>query len=174
MITSKYSNNKDIATLLIYLEDKNEAKKKNISVVAQKNARLAAEKKAQDEELARQRKQAAEYAKNYPYEAVLSCGFNGQHINIAACFSGSQYGVDTELEINNGGAYKMYKPWELQQAGREVYGQGVTISMKKNFLIKAQNTSDTLLLGLKIKEVSTGRVIYEKSVGRFGVVYFQK
>ena len=174
MITSKYSSDNDIATLMIFLQDRDEAKKKNISVVAQKNARLAAEKKAQDEELARQRKQAAEYAKNYPYEAVLSCGFNGQHINIAACFSGSQYGVDTELEINNGGAYKMYKPWELQQAGREVYGQGVTISMKKNFLIKAQNTSDTLLLGLKIKEVSTGRVIYEKSVGRFGVVYFQK
>lgn len=174
MNDGKYSDKKDIGTLVIYLDDKSEASKKKISPVAQRDARIALEKKIRDQEIAEERKRAAEYAKNYPYEAVLSCGFNGQHINIAACFAGSKYGVNTELEINNGGSYKMYKSWELQQAGREVYGQGLTIALKKNFLIKAQNTDETLLLGLKIRETATGRILYEKSVGRFGVVYFQK
>ena len=43
---------------------------------------------------------------DFPFLALISCYIVG-HLqgNLAACFLGSSYGVDTELEIKNGNEY---------------------------------------------------------------------
>ena len=92
---------------------------------------------------------------------------------MAACFSGGQYGADTELELTNGSQYGMYKAYQLYQLGQETT-QGLVLSLKKNFNIKAQNSSSNLLLSLVIKERSSGRIIYQKSASKYGLVYFAK
>jgi len=174
MVESKYSDKKDdVATVSWYIYDKANGEKKKISAVSEKNARILAEKKAADEAVARNKKANEEFAKNNPYEAILSCEFSGNHTNLAACFSGGQYGADTELELTNGSQYGMYKAYQLYQLGQETT-QGLVLSLKKNFNIKAQNSSSNLLLSLVIKERSSGRIIYQKSASKYGLVYFAK
>jgi hypothetical protein len=95
----------------------------------------------------------------------------GDHINIVACFVGSgSYGVDTELEITNGQNYQMYKPYNLTQAGSEYYS-GFEIDLRDSFTIKAQNSSENLVLSLKIVDNATGTTLYQDSAAEYGVIY---
>ena len=94
----------------------------------------------------------------------------GDHINIVACFVGSgSYGVDTELEITNGQNYQMYKPYSLSQAGSEYYN-GLEINLRNNFKIFAQNSSEYLVLSLKIVDNATGATLYQDSAAQYGVI----
>lgn len=96
------------------------------------------------------------------YTAILSCGHNGSHINIAACFT------DTDLKLTNNGQTGVYKVYNIGQLGTE-YRDGLHISLSKNFRLTAQNSQDTLVLGLIIKD-AIGNVVYQDVVGRFGVI----
>ncbi|NBX08041.1 MAG: hypothetical protein EBR12_08295 [Proteobacteria bacterium] len=88
------------------------------------------------------------------YTAILSCGFNGSHINITACF------LDTDLKLTNNGQTAIYKAYNIGQVGNE-YSDG--------FRLTAQNSQDNLVLGIVIKN-SNGQVVYQDVVGRFGVI----
>ena len=54
------------------------------------------------------------FAEEYPFTATLTCGMRGEHINILGCFS------NTELEIQNGDDYRLYKIYEIHEAGLAV------------------------------------------------------
>jgi hypothetical protein len=192
IIGSNYSKDTKIPTVLIYLKDRNEARKQGMNVLDFKNLRveeeqrlakeareeeqrLAKEAREEEQRLAKEareqeQKRREEFAKEYPYTATLTCGMSGSdHINIVACFVGGTYGVDTELEVRNGDAYQLYKPYNLNQAGTEYYS-GLEINLRENFEIKAQNSSENLILSLEIIENFTGNSVFIKSVGEFGVI----
>ena len=96
------------------------------------------------------------------FTAILSCGFNGSHINIAACFT------DTDLKLTNNGQTGIYKIYNIGQLGSE-YRDGLHIDLSQSFRITAQNSDDTLVLGLVIKD-GNGNTVYQDAVGRFGVI----
>jgi len=170
IVSISYSNDTSLSNVLTYLSDLNSAQQKGMNVVDFKNARVDEEdrlaKIAREQEQLRQ----AEFAKEYPYTATLTCGMGGgDHINIAACFVGGTYGVDTELEITNGQNYQMYKPYNLSQAGSE-YTSGLEINLRDSFKIFAQNSAEYLILSLKIIDNATGANVYEDSAAQFGVI----
>jgi hypothetical protein len=100
----------------------------------------------------------SKFAAAQGYTAILSCGFNGSHINIAACF------LDTDLKLTNNGQTAIYKAYNIGQVGNE-YSDGLT----ESFRLSAQNSQDNLVLGIVIKN-SNGQVVYQDVVGRFGVI----
>lgn len=149
--------------------------KEKSAKIAESERRLASEKRDQEQkELAqvtaakRLAKESEEKAANYPFEAVLTCGFIGQHVNATACFIGEH--TRTQLELRNGEEYGMYQGWELQKAGGQEFKDGLHLSLHKNFSITAQNASNNLILNLKIIDKKTNRLVYEKSAAKYGVV----
>ena len=96
------------------------------------------------------------------YTAVLSCGMNGGHLNIAACF------IDTELKITSNGRTGVYKVYNLNQVGRE-FRDGLHIRLSESFRLLAQNSDDTLTLGITITD-ENGQQVYQDMVGRYGVI----
>jgi hypothetical protein len=167
-----YSSDTNLSIVLTYLDDLSNAQQKNMDVNEYRDARLKEEQRlaqiAREEEAERQ----AAFAREYPYTATFTCGMGGgDHINIVACFVGSgSYGVDTELEITNGQNYQMYKPYNLTQAGSEYYS-GFEIDLRDSFTIKAQNSSENLVLSLKIVDNATGTTLYQDSAAEYGVIY---
>lgn len=104
----------------------------------------------------------SKFAAAQGYTAILSCGFNGSHINIAACF------LDTDLKLTNNGQTAIYKAYNIGQVGNE-YSDGLHINLSESFRLTAQNSQDNLVLGIVIKN-SNGQVVYQDVVGRFGVI----
>lgn len=169
MVGSKYSDTVSVGNVLEYLSDKAAAaEKRGATAISVRDERLRiqraeAERRAQEEQRRR-----AEYAKEFPYTATISCGLNNRHINIRACMSGSG-SLKSQLEIANGSDYKMYQSWEVGQAGRET-GDGLVIALRPNFRMNIQNVHDSLILSLKIVSTASGQVVYNQSAARFGVV----
>ena len=171
IVSSSYSTSKNIKTVLSYLKDSEDAKKKGLDVNTFKKQRLEEEKKQAKIASEKDKKRREEFAKEYPYTATLKCGMSGgSHINIVACFVGGKYSAETSLEIRNGETFNLYKPYNLMQAGNETR-DGLEINLKKNFKIKAQNSHETLVLSLEIKENSTGRSMYNDAAGKYGVIH---
>ena len=170
IVSISYSNDTSLSNVLTYLSDLNSAQQKGMNVVDFKNARVDEEdrlaKIAREQEQLRQ----AEFAKEFPYTATLTCGMGGSdHINIFGCFAGGSNGVDTELEITNGQNYQMYKVYNLGQAGNE-YNTGLEINLRDSFKIFAQNSAEYLVLSLKIIDNATGASVFEDSAAQYGVI----
>lgn len=167
MSKSKYASERNVDSVLAFLADEKEGKTAKLTALQVKEARdkkAAADRKAEEE--ADKAKRLA-YAKENPYYAVISCGMPN-HINIMACFSGSR-GVDTELKVKNGNDSQMYKVYNLRQAGREER-DGLHIDLKQNFSIAAQNSSDSLILTVKIYDRATGKVVFNDQAAKYGMV----
>ena len=96
------------------------------------------------------------------YKAVLTCGFNGNHINILGCFT------DTEFKLTNNGKAGVYKVYNIQSLGTE-YRDGFHINLSESFQLRAQNSHDTLTLGITIFDASNTEV-YQDMVGKYGVI----
>ena len=96
------------------------------------------------------------------YEAVISCGMNGQNINVLACFK------DTDLKITKDGSSVVYKIYNLQSAG-QTYQDGLHIDLPEHFSIKAQNSQDHLVLGVKITD-KNGKTVFEDQAGKWDVI----
>lgn len=174
MVKSKYSDKADdVITVQWFIYDKENGLKKNLTANQERKRRVEAAKVAKANKLAADKKARANQAKAYPYEAILSCGYNNNHINIAACFVPGKYGAETQLELKNGNFYKMYKSYQLRQAGKETRA-GLVIPLRNTYQITAQNSSKNLLLSLKIKDKKTGRIIYQKSGAKYRVVSHRK
>ena len=97
------------------------------------------------------------------FTAILSCGMNGSHINIMACF------LDSELKITRDGRGKVYKVHELRYLGEHLR-DGIHIELPSKFAIQAQNSDETLVLGVKIVS-SNGNIVFEDQAGYWGSVY---
>ena len=86
----------------------------------------------QDETASAQNKEEAKESDlEFPYYAVITCGSN-YNANFPAwqCFSGGN-SVNTELEIRNGSAYKMYTFQEMMQMPLD--NGKLVIDLRKNF-----------------------------------------
>ena len=124
------------------------------------------EERRQTERAERERAERARIANTFPYYALITCGFRGQHTNVLACFAGR---VGTELELRNGQRYGLYKVHEISSLGQETR-EGLRIDLQRKFELRAQNSDDTLILGVKIIDRSTNETLFEKQVSRFGVI----
>jgi hypothetical protein len=134
-------------------------------IQAEQQATAAAE--AAEQAAANQAAAQAIAAKGF--DATFTCGMGGtDHINILACFAGGSKSADTELEIQNGDQYGMYKAYNLSGVGVEDQ-QGFHIHLQPHFAIKAQNSQPTLMLGLTIKDAN-GKVVFQQSAAQYGVI----
>ena len=165
MIKSGYSESKNVRDVLSYLSDLKEARSKGIDILKQRDIRIQALKKEREAQAAKKEKQKIAYAKKYPYYAVLSCEANGSHANIAACFSGGQYGADTDFTLNG----KIYKAYNINQAGDE-NSEGLAFDLTNDFNVVAQNAHNFLILKLVITNRLTNKIVYQKEVGQYGVI----
>ena len=96
------------------------------------------------------------------FKAVLSCGMNGSHMNILACFK------DTDLKLTNNGQTGVYKIFNIDQLGTE-YQDGLHITLSNSFQLTAQNSHNTLTLGVKIYDTNN-KEVYQDMVGMYGVI----
>ena len=160
----------DVDDVLTYLADDAEGHKNGQSAKAYRqaeNARRAAEQRAREQAAS---VQAAEKAKAFPYIAIFTCGMGNGHINILACFaSQGSSRVDTELKLTNGDESEMFKAYTLRLAGKE-QRDGFYIDLREHFSILAQNSHDSLILGLKVVDRVSGKVLYQNQAARFGVL----
>jgi hypothetical protein len=126
------------------------------------------EKAAADARRAQEEKQRLEYSKEFPFYAVISCGSNYNAIfPVFTCFSGSN-SVNTELELRNGSAYKLYTFVEIMQLPQN--NGNLVIDLRQKFEMKMQNASNSLIMNLKVYNRATQQVVFEKSASKFGVI----
>lgn len=161
-------NNDDWGTIFNYLSDRQKSKDNNISIMKQKKQREAKEAIEEAKREATIKKERQEFAKNFPYTATFSCSYGNQLAALEACFIGS-HNLKTQIEIRNGSKYGFYQPWELEKLGSKST-EGVVVPLSKDFTIKAQNANSSLTLNLVIREYISGRIVWQKSVGEFGVI----
>lgn len=177
MNNTNYSNETkpSLAIVTGFVKDEQEARKKGISVLAmkaEKDKKELAAKQAQDAKAESERKARQDArAKEFPYEAVLTCGMP-DHINILACFAKSGYGADTELTLKNGNSTNMYKAYNLLSAGVE-QRDGFHIDLRPGSALMAQNAHKTLILGLKVYDRKTGKLVMGNQVAQYGIVTFK-
>jgi len=103
----------------------------------------------------------------FPYKAVLVCG--QPYITILACFGGD---VGTEIELTNGEDYGMYTVNDIAsgRAGGKMTNEGYVIELRESFELKVQNSSDSLILNMKVFDQASGEKLFEKSAGHFGAI----
>lgn len=123
-------------------------------------------KKAEEERKQAEDAERARIAKDYPYYALITCEFSGNHTNVLACFSGKP---DTEIELRNGQKYGLYKVYQFSSIGRDTQ-DGFVIDLSPSFALKAQNSHSTLILGVQIIDRKTGSVRFQKKVSKYGVI----
>lgn len=169
IIEAGYAETTNIGAVITYLADKAAAQAEGLTVIEQRDQRIAAERAAAEAQRQRQEAARAEYAREYPYKAVLACSFGGSHTNIAACFAGGQYVPQTTLEITNGTRNQTYQAFNLNQAGRETR-EGLVIDLRESFEVTAQNSHETLILQLTITRRDTGAVVFQDSAAQYGVI----
>ncbi len=128
--------------------------------------RVAEEREASDKAEATARLARQNFPNEFPYYAVVSCGFSGQHINVIACFVGR---VGTEFELRNGDDYGLYKAHEISQLGEETQ-DGLRIKLRRNFQIRAQNSDERLVLGIVVYDVDNDKKVFQKQVAQFGMI----
>lgn len=164
MMDSGYAKERNARTLLAYLQDDAEGKKKGQSAKVVKAAREEAEAKSAAAISAAQQAERQNYAKKYPYYAVLSCGFGNNNMALIACFSGGS--VDSELKLRQGNVEQVYKVYQLMnnQVGR-MQQDGLYIDLQPGFALRAQNASDTLTLTLRVYDRATNKLKVQKQAG---------
>lgn len=138
----------------------------NAKVAADKRAEVDAGKERSDAYVAAR---ATETNDPTPYIALFTCSLQGEHTQIIGCFAGSSTRPSTDFELKNGDSYGLYKNFEIENLGRETRA-GLEMPLSRGFAITAQNSSDILVLGLKIVNKYTHQVVYQKQVGEFGVI----
>lgn len=169
MRADNYAQEANWSDILFYLKDKKDAQISGVNVLIQRDNRIASEKKAELQRQAQQKREKEEYAKKFPFTAVLACEFQGRNIGqLAVCFLGSN-SRGTELALRNGSSVRVYKGYELQNLGRE-QRDGLNIPLERSYEITAQNDSRDYILTLKIKNTATGEVLIRQAAGMYKVV----
>ena len=162
MQQSGYSTDNNAGEVIQFLKDKSTASgRPGITASSIRDQRLKQEKAAQ-------KKRQDEDANKYPFIAILTCGL-GQHANIYVCFAGGKNRVDTELKLRNGDFSKVYKVFNLGDAGQE-RNDGFYIDLENSFELQVQNAHERAVLGLKIISRKSGRTVFQDQAGHFGVI----
>lgn len=156
MDSAGYAPVRNTAWLISFLEDEKTGAASGRTALAVRQQRLAAE---------RARAEAARRAElaEFPYVAFITCGMNGGHIATPACFG------DTDLEVRNGSEYGLYKIYSLEQVGVET-NRGLMIKLRRSFAIRAQNSDDTLVLGVEVQDAATRRVLFKQQAGQYRTI----
>jgi hypothetical protein len=168
--SSGYSPSSDLTLALVYLQDRRTGASRGLSAVAERDRRVEEDAQRTAALQAQRRAEQAAFDAEYPYEIVLQCGLVGRHTAIVPCFAGDTDGGNTQLELRTPDRYALYQFFELRAAGTEVPGEGLKISVKRPFSLKAQNADARLTLTVTVREKRSGSVLFVKSVGQFGVI----
>ncbi len=106
----------------------------------------------------------------FPFYAVISCGIGTGHINIMSCFSGSR----GALEIKNGDEYGLYKIMQISNKmipNSENQKNGLVINLRKGFELEARSDgSNSMILGVKVFDRNSNKILFEKQVGNWDVI----
>ncbi len=168
MRSAGYADNKDPKTLLSFLRDKQAGEREGKTAVAIRTERQQKEVRDAERRALEQKKAREEYAKRFPFTAIISCSLGeSSPVTLNACFV-NKYN-QTELEVKNGADYRMYTVRDLFSAGQATE-EGLEIPLQKSFQIKAQNAGEGLLLTVKIIDNKSGSVAFKKSASQYGVV----
>jgi hypothetical protein len=121
------------------------------------------------EEREAERRRQAQFAKDFPYYAEITCNNGGYgNFQIHACFTNGQRVL---FELHNGAEYKFYTlPDIMELAANSVGDNESIINLRGNFQIRMQNTGGQWILGLRIINRETRAVAFEKKVSGFGVI----
>ena len=122
------------------------------------------QKRREAEKEAREQKA---FAKEYPYYAVFKCTTNEISVNFISCLYGER--VNTEIELRNGAEYKLYQGAEFSNKFEDYEG-GKLVNLRTKFDISAQNARNNLILGVKIYDRASKRIVFQKQVSQFGVI----
>lgn len=171
IVQSGYGRAEDLSAALAiqYLQDRDRGAETGVDALTVREQRAAQEKQKQQAAKERRQKRQKQRARQFPYQAVLACEFQGNHTNLVACFTGGKYDAETTLELTNGDQYRLYKFYDIDTLGTRT-SRGVTIDLRDSFAIKAQNSSADLLLTLTIRKRSSGEVVFQKSAAQYGVI----
>ncbi|MBP9764231.1 MAG: hypothetical protein KBD03_02815 [Gammaproteobacteria bacterium] len=119
----------------------------------------------QKEETRRVREAEVKQRRDYPYTAMISCGFRGQNVPVMACFDKT----DLKVSYNNRSAiYGMYD-FATDKVGSTDSRGFVNINLPKHFRLVAQNSHPSLILSVKIRD-SKGAIVFEDQASQWGVV----
>jgi hypothetical protein len=157
----------DAQMLIDFLEDEREARERRTTI-----QRLRADREAlalrQAAETARAHREAEmRRAAEFPFVARIACAFANTVTPIQACMSND--GLTTELELQNGSDYRMFKLHDVSQAGTQG-SQGLEIELRRSFDLRISNASDTLVLTVVVLRREDGRELFRRSAARFGAV----
>jgi hypothetical protein len=94
----------------------------------------------------------------------LRCDQDGQPVDLATCLA------DSRLEISREGVKTEYRAEDLSSLGDPSQGT-MTLTMPRNFSVRAMNGSDSARLSLTVSTPS-GRTVHEAEAGRFQYVQF--
>jgi hypothetical protein len=171
MRSSGYADANNPKLLLGFLRDNQAGKNEGKTAVAIRAERQQKETREAEQRAVEQKKAREEYAKKFPFTAVISCSLGESSlIPLNACFF-NRY-TQTELEVKNGADYRMYTPRDLSSAG-QVTDRGLEIPLQKSFSIKAQNAGENVLLTVTVIDNRSGSVAFKKSASQYGVVRAQ-
>jgi len=148
---------------LIAKKAQEEAERQKVANARAEQERIQKQEAATKAQRAQEERQRLEYAKEFPFYAVITCGSN---LPVHVCFSGD---VRTELELRNGDQYKMYTMVDILQIRPNQQG-GITFDLRNKFELKMQNSHDYFILNLKIYNRATQQIGFEKSAAHFGVI----
>jgi hypothetical protein len=157
----------DAQVLIDFLEDEREARAKRTTIL-----RLRADREAlalrQAAEAARAHREAEmRRAAEFPFVARIACAIGNTVTPIQACMSSD--GLTTELELQNGRDYRMYKLHDVSQAGTQG-SQGLEIELRRSFDLRISNASETLVLTVVVLRREDGREVFRRSAARFGAL----
>jgi len=113
------------------------------------------------EEQARQER--INFAKKYPFYAIVTCTGGGRQFNTSSCLAGN---VESKVKVGNSTSHHLLPILAL---GKETRA-GLVINLLSVFELKFQNSSEMDNLNVKIFNSLTNEVIYFKSTGLYGVI----
>jgi protein TonB len=113
------------------------------------------------EEQARQER--INFAKKYPFYAIVTCTGGGRQFNTSSCLAGK---VESKVKVGNSTSHHLLPILAL---GKETRA-GLVINLLSVFELKFQNSSEMDNLNVKIFNSLTNEVIYFKSTGLYGVI----
>ncbi len=116
------------------------------------------------ERVTEERRRQQALAREFPYTATLRCSGGEGAVSVANCLSGRN--LRSQLELRNGGVYRVFLATDVSQAGSETT-QGLVILLRERFTIETQNVDDRLTLSLRVVNTASGTLVYEQSAERF-------
>lgn len=138
----------------------------NATIVAKK---LASKQAAREEPPVQVEAETPRNDEPFPYRAIVTCSENGIQYDVLICFAGGNGMPSTNFELKSGDNYGLYQPMQIEQLGQRTQA-GLEIDLARNFELTAQDASQDLILGMKIIDKRTQKIVYQKQVGTFEVI----